>query len=81
MSAIRPGEQNPLADALSRFPEETTEEPVQNYHARSLFFSPKLDIVKLQQKDSVCIPIIEIFEKFGTSKSLYKNFVLYLEKR
>ena len=71
----RPGKQNALADSLSRFPLEETEEPVLNIHSAPLFFTPKLDLVQMQADDKFCSNILSVLK--DPTNSSYRNRMLF----
>lgn len=58
----RPGKLSILADAVSRYPVENTQEPVQNLNVMPLFFTSFLSTTEIQKADSFCGPIIEILK-------------------
>ena len=76
----RPGRENDLCDALSRYPIPDTEEPVQNQNSAPFFFLPKVDIAELQGKDSFCKPIIDDLNNKGNQSRKDRSIYYVLKK-
>ena len=71
----RPGKQNQLCDALSRYP-CPEDAPAEACVSAALLFVPELDVANQQRQDAFCKTIIEVLEG-GTETVEYRHRILY----